>query len=177
MATRRKRWKGKNVGRPRSAKIRRRKWQNKIINDPPTPEFMAHRLALAGGGEQRGCGYPLGVMLTRKWTTRADHDAGLDFARLYRQKNGATAATCTTLEAGGGSADDLGAFDRRFLKGIPSAAEYRAAKRALLQCGREVAEAVEGVAVFENMGLALDDGRREPVRRGLARLKRHFRRG
>lgn len=161
-------------GRPRGS-LRSR--APRKINIPPTPEFMEKRLALAAGGDHRLCGYPLGVMVARGYITRADHDAGLDYAGLYRRKNGATAPTVTMLEGGGGKSDGLPGEHRRFLKGLAHGPEYRRAKRALLQCGREVAEAVERVAVFEDMGAALNDGQCEPVRRGLARLKRHFRRG
>jgi hypothetical protein len=129
---------------------------------------------LAGGGDPQACGYPLGVMMARGWITRDDHDAGLHYANLYRRKNGSVTPTSVNVESGGQTTNPPGEHGR-FLKGIRVTPEYQAAKRALLQCGRGVVLAVEAVAVFENLGAALV--LREPTRRGLARLKRHFRHG
>ena len=152
----------------------RRAVSQRRINQLPTPEFIEKRLALAGGGDPQSCGYPLGVMMTRGWITRDDHDAGLHYANLYRRKNGSVTPTSVNVESGGQTTNPPGEHGR-FLKGISVTPEFKAAKHALLQCGRGVVLAVEAVAVFENLGAAF--ALREPTRRGLARLKRHFRHG
>ena len=170
-----KRRKRRRAGRPRGSFTKlKRAVSPRRINQLPTPEFIEKRLSLAGGGDPQSCGYPLGVMMARGWITRADHDAGLIYANLYRRKNGSVTPISINIE-GGGRVDGPSGEHGRFLKGIRVTPEYQAAKRALLQCGRATVLAVEAVAVFENLGAAF--ALREPTRRGLARLKRHFRHG
>jgi hypothetical protein len=170
-----KRWKRRRAGRPRGSFVKlKRAVSRGRINQQPTPEFIEKRLALAGAGDPKLCGYPLGVMVARGWITRGDHDAGMYYANLYRRKNGSVTPTSVNIEDGGRAGSPPGEHGR-FLRGIGAAPEYQAAKCALLQCGRGVVLAVEAVAVFESLGAAFT--LREPARRGLARLKRHFRHG
>ena len=169
----RKRWK-RRPGRPRGTL---RGGGRGAMNIPPTPELIAKRSALAQGGDIRLCGYPLGVLLARKNITRGQHDAGLTFAALYRLKNGAAFPTSTTLESGGLMPDDLPPEHRRWLRGLKHAEKYNKTKRALLRCGRDVADKVEQVSVFEDLQTAINENNVRDIRRGLRKLQRWFQRG
>jgi hypothetical protein len=161
-------------GRPRASGERHhcgKLKQPRAFNIPPTPEFEAKRNALAGDGDPRDCGDPLGVLFARNKITRGQRDAGLTYNSLYRAWNGnGIHATCVSIEArGGGGGRELSASAKRRID-----RKYRKAKRILLQCGRSVASAVEAAAVFEEYGVVFDEARAETVRVGLSRLRRHF---
>jgi hypothetical protein len=140
------------------------------IDIPPTPEFEAKRRALAGGGNWKLCSDPLGVLLARKLITRGQYDAGGDYARLYRQRNGNPHPKSISLEGGGG-----GGRQRSERADVSIRQEYRSAKRALLRCGRATANTVEAIAVFEDLSTALDERNAENIARGLGKLRHHFR--
>lgn len=54
----------------------------KPMNDGPTPELLAKRIALVGDGKDPRGGYPLGVLWAQGLITQDMHDAGVYYGYL-----------------------------------------------------------------------------------------------
>ena len=76
---------GRRAGRPRT---------ERPAVDLGTPEALARRARLAGGGDPVLTESPLGVMLARGLIGQEQHDAGRTYAALYRQAVGRTQLSC-----------------------------------------------------------------------------------
>lgn len=70
-------------GRPRKPGARKPSGDLRQRRDVGTPETIAHRVAIAGPGNETLAHYPLGVALARGIITQELHDAGLRYRRSY----------------------------------------------------------------------------------------------
>ena len=127
------------AGRPRG---------ERVVVDLGTPEALARRQRLAGGGDPVLTESPLGVMLARGLIGQEQHDAGRTYAALYRQSVGRTQLSCDrhysqmVADAGRMAATrdeaDQARIEERFRRG----------KNRLLAAGRRVCEVTENLVVF-----------------------------
>ena len=138
--------------------------------------MLFKRAQLAAGGDPRECGFPLGVMMTRRVITRSERDAGLTYARLRSAAFGRPwpSATAIGREEGTVGLIRLPRFERDEVRVWQ---RYRAAKAALLSRGPAVSKATEAVAVFEEYQAALEEPARTLAADGLKTLVQHFRKG
>ena len=161
-------------GRPR---------QLRDTQDRGTPEIQALRRKLAAGGDAALTEYPLGMLRLRQMIDGDQHEAGCQYAFLYRQAVGRVQVSCDhlyreLLAVPGGGSERPEALQARL------EAQYRAAKRRLMAAGSRACEATEDVAVFGLMPLILagpqagGHGARQlqAIRAGLDALRhsRHF---
>lgn len=70
-------------GRPRKPGARKPSGDLRQRRDVGTPETIAHRIAIAGPGNETLAHYPLGVALARGIINQELHDAGLRYRRSY----------------------------------------------------------------------------------------------
>ena len=153
----------KGRGRPR-----------KVVETGPdrgTQEQQMRRIMLVGDSDSALAEYPLGVMLARKIITQEQHNAGLNFARLYRTAN--PFAKTNGTPSSGEMPDDVRAeMERR----------YQAARDTLMRVGRLALDEVTNAAVFNRLPgwvvrstIRLSDGRhRKALRDGLTALADAF---
>lgn len=162
----------KNGPRKPSGRLRHKSQQ-----DLGTPEVVAHRLALAGAADATLAHYPLGIALARQIITLEQHDAGLDYARVYTLAMDGLPerlqpSLARFLPAGGGE--------------IPETVQIKATRRfvacqlALLGMSRKHKDLIDNLCVFNRWPGWLGQGvpspaelrDREKVRVALERLCR-----
>ncbi len=137
-------------GRPRKPGLRHP--GGKLVQvrdrDGPTPEYERRRIQLAGGGDVTMTTCPLDILFTRRIINLAMHEAGHNYARLYRKVIANPHPAIMPLERKDRGTDDNPdnpAEERRF----------RDMAEALKQTSRATKDAVENCCVFERMPRAL----------------------
>ena len=107
--------------------------------DRGTPEQQVKRFALVGAAQSELASYPLGILLARQIISQDQHNAGCDYARLYRLVIGRTSSNST----GGSEATD---------EDVERAQnQFDVLRKALVAAGRRQQDAVANVAVFERL--------------------------
>ncbi len=107
--------------------------------DRGTPEQQVRRAALVGDAKSELASYPLGVLLARQIISQDQHNAGCDYARLYRLVIGRTSSGST----GGSEATDEDVERAQ--------SQFDVLRKALVAAGRRQQDAVVNVAVFERL--------------------------